>query len=199
MTGVLIAAPFVVALAVACGFALGRLMPRASDFPTPEEARAARQAVWERHWAANREAEEIAARAEWSSAQMTGGAAFAQLNARYATPLTPTSTTEERAMDERTRAALEASIAHWKTNAAATHPGDVQTDCDACALCDLFRRPPRENCPVAARAGKTMCLGTPYGDARAKLMHWSSAGEAFRAAALREVAFLESLRDPPAA
>ena len=33
MTWVLIAAPFVVALALACGFALGRLMPRADDFP----------------------------------------------------------------------------------------------------------------------------------------------------------------------
>jgi hypothetical protein len=53
MTWVLIAAPFIVALALACGFALGRLMPRADDFFSPEEAAELRKRVWERHWAEN--------------------------------------------------------------------------------------------------------------------------------------------------
>ena len=57
MTWVLIAAPFVVALALACGFALGRLMPRADDFFSPEEAAELRKRVWERHWAENARAE----------------------------------------------------------------------------------------------------------------------------------------------
>ena len=64
----LIAAPFVVALALACGFALGRLMPRADDFFSPEDARDLRQRVWERHWAEN------AARGDEHAARMASGA-----------------------------------------------------------------------------------------------------------------------------
>jgi hypothetical protein len=48
-----VAAPFVVGLALACGFALERLMPRADDFFSPEEAAELRKRVWERHWAEN--------------------------------------------------------------------------------------------------------------------------------------------------
>ena len=53
MTWVLIAAPFAVALALACGFALGRLMPRADDYLTAEEEQTLRERLWERHWAEN--------------------------------------------------------------------------------------------------------------------------------------------------
>ena len=67
MTWVLIAAPFVVALALACGFALGRLMPRADDFFSPEEAAELRKRVWERHWAEN------AARGDEHAARMASG------------------------------------------------------------------------------------------------------------------------------
>jgi hypothetical protein len=67
MTWVLIAAPFVVALALACGFALGRLMPRADDFFSPEDARELRQRVWERHWAENAAREQLAQTARMAS------------------------------------------------------------------------------------------------------------------------------------
>ncbi len=57
------------------GFVLGRRLPRAENFPTPDEtaARLAQQA-WEKHWAATREADQ---------------AAFDQANARYSAPLKP--------------------------------------------------------------------------------------------------------------
>jgi hypothetical protein len=107
--------PFALGVGLLWGFALGCLTPTASRRPSK---RAARQAVWECHWAANRdterrtaeqayalglntqgdlalhrmhaaelkraseaefEAEEIAARAEWSSARMAGDT-FKQAN-----------------------------------------------------------------------------------------------------------------------
>ena len=50
---ILAAAPFVVALALACGFALDRFIPGADDFFSPENEREARQRAWEKHWTEN--------------------------------------------------------------------------------------------------------------------------------------------------
>ena len=110
-------------------------------------------------------------------------------------------------MDERTRTALEASIAHWRANAAAKHYSAVSAGCADCALCGLFRKQQCESCPVAARAGTAWCGKTPFAPAIKALHAWyftlpgedeAEAG-AFRAAATREAEFLESLRDPTAA
>ena len=110
-------------------------------------------------------------------------------------------------MDERTRTALEASIAHWRRNAAAEHYSTVSAGCADCALCGLFRKQQCEDCPVAARTGAAVCDKTPFAPAIKALRAWcfSLPGEdeakaaAFRAAATREAEFLESLRDPTAA
>ena len=109
-------------------------------------------------------------------------------------------------MDERTRTALEASIAHWRENAAAAHPDDADLSCAACALCRMFRDRVCRGCPVATRAGAMGCAKTPYEDAKAAWNRWMFAlpGEdeaeraAFRDAATREVEFLESLHDDAA-
>ena len=110
-------------------------------------------------------------------------------------------------MDERTRTALEASIAHWRENAAAAHPDDADLSCAACALCGLFRKQQCEGCPVARRAGTAWCGKTPFAPAIEALHAWyftlpgedEAEAAAFRAAATREAEFLESLRDPTAA
>ena len=110
-------------------------------------------------------------------------------------------------MDERTCTALEASIAHWRRNAAAERYSTVSAGCADCALCRMFRDRVCRGCPVATRAGAMGCAKTPYEDAKAAWNRWMFAlpGEdeaeaaAFRAAATREAEFLESLRDPTAA
>ena len=50
--------PFALGVGLLWGFALGCLTPTASRRPSK---RAARQKAWEKHWAANREAEDAAA------------------------------------------------------------------------------------------------------------------------------------------
>ena len=121
-------------------------------------------------------------------------------------------------MDERTRTALEASIAHWRANAAAEHYSAVSAGCAdcalcqafrkrQCALCQAFRKRQCEGCPVAARAGTAWCGKTPFAPAIEALHAWyftlpgedEAEAAAFRAAATREAEFLESLRDPTAA
>ena len=68
--------PFALGAGLLWGFALGCLTPTASRRPSK---RAARQKAWEKHWAANREAEDAAAFAELSSARMAGDT-FKQAN-----------------------------------------------------------------------------------------------------------------------
>jgi hypothetical protein len=65
---ILAAAPFVVGLALICGFALGRRLPRTADYFSSKDAAELQRRAWEQHWAANREAEDAAALAELSSA-----------------------------------------------------------------------------------------------------------------------------------
>ena len=114
-------------------------------------------------------------------------------------------------MDEATREALEASIAHWKDVAQATDPRTARIGGNYCTLCTLFRRDDCNSCPVMVRTGRDSCEKTPYRAALDALRAWQTAaargnrglrrddGTAFRAAARAEIEFLESLRDPPAA
>jgi hypothetical protein len=112
-------------------------------------------------------------------------------------------------MNRKTAAALEDSIAHWRKNAEAKTADEVNIGPDACALCDLFNYPGRPlakkcaGCPVTKRTGQILCCGTPYDGAASARLRWFIAlrrsddpGDAFRDAALAEVAFLESLREP---
>jgi len=105
-------------------------------------------------------------------------------------------------MNEATREALEASIAHWQAAAEIDDPRKAQFGCQNCALCKLFRSKTCDGCPVATRTGIISCKGTPYANAIVWRNRWifdledRGAEAAYRAAARREVEFLESLREP---
>ena len=103
-------------------------------------------------------------------------------------------------MDERTRAALEASIQHWRENLAAETPEEADTSYPSCALCGEFRRLSGcDGCPVKTHSGRDFCGGTPYREAYCALMNWrltksSIDRDDFRVWAKAEVELLESLR-----
>ena len=102
-------------------------------------------------------------------------------------------------MTDKTLAALDASIAHWDDNAKAETPADASTGADACALCRDFVLKTCDGCPVASRAGRPFCNGTPYAEARAWFFKWClyrtpKSAAAFRAAATAERDFLTETR-----
>jgi hypothetical protein len=112
-------------------------------------------------------------------------------------------------VDDRTLAALDASIRHWEENLAAEMVGQVDISTNACALCDMFLvshglSRPCSRCPVYQRTGQTLCGGTPYGRAATTYKEWlwrrdnpvlpDDSRDVFRAAARLEVEFLRSLR-----
>lgn len=111
-------------------------------------------------------------------------------------------------MDAKTAEALEASIAKWKRNAEEEDPTKVRIGSLQCPLCLLYCvgqnwKSACFGCPVADKAGVRGCAATPYDRADLALDEWLVTREpatksAFRAAALAEVAFLESLREPVA-
>lgn len=111
--------------------------------------------------------------------------------------------TDKPKMDAATAEALEKSIAHWKENAEAERRGEVSFGPRACALCRNFWGNNCIGCPVSMATDLTGCRGSPYADAIDALLSWEpdpfngAARDAFRTAALAEVAFLESLRDAP--
>lgn len=101
--------------------------------------------------------------------------------------------------------ALKASIKHWKENAAAKTPREVETGPSDCALCDMFQSKtftPCVGCPVKERTGEPFCEKSPWERANAAFGAWcvapddSGAEDMFRAAAFAEVDFLESLVPP---
>jgi hypothetical protein len=108
-------------------------------------------------------------------------------------------------MDERTAAALEASIKHWQENVAAETPLSTSTDGDDCALCAEFNREifvDCNGCPVRGKTGYRFCVGTPYHKANSARDEWldadnKSALSVWRAAAQAELDFLISLRESP--
>ena len=110
-------------------------------------------------------------------------------------------------MDEKTREALEASIAHWEKNARSPYWDEVSTRAEDCALCAQFivgDNPDCAGCPVSTATGKDLCRGTPYPAASSARQRWCRASQersanmpeavAFRAAAQAEVDFLKGLR-----
>ena len=105
-------------------------------------------------------------------------------------------------MDNETAKALEKSIAHWRQNSEAETPDDASIAGEVCALCIQFQSWETRcaGCPVAARAGCGMCLGTPFVKAANDHLSWqmgvSDGRELFQKDARAELAFLESLRDP---
>lgn len=103
-------------------------------------------------------------------------------------------------LTEQAAIALEESIAHWAQNVAAETPDDASVQGADCALCSAFPDDECTGCPVVD-AGFPFCEGTPYYRARTLLALWRSgrsSREAFRVEASAELAFLKSLRDPPA-
>lgn len=93
-------------------------------------------------------------------------------------------------MDARTLEALQASIAKWERNAAIENIEDAKLNVSSCALCNVFYADRCHGCPVF-ELGHYQCDGTPYDDAHAAYGNYNIG--AFRTAAKREVAFLQSL------
>lgn len=103
-------------------------------------------------------------------------------------------------MDDRTKVALEESIAHWRKNAAAVNPEDVKMGASSCALCDLFYDKSCEGCPVVERTKQQLCANTPYHLASYAFGFWRRRDEKedkeiFLDAAQKELDFLISLRE----
>ena len=95
-------------------------------------------------------------------------------------------------MDEKTAAALEASIEHWKRNASVDNVDDAH-------LGPGFWLKDCEGCPVREKTGLEACAGTPFDDAYQAwrdCMNMNGPGllDRFKRHAQREVEFLESLR-----
>ena len=113
-------------------------------------------------------------------------------------------------MDDKTLAALEESIKHWREFAQAEKPSDVNINADDCALCHLYLIPYRadakkrcKGCPVDERSGYSCGAGTPYLKASESLDDWLVASDAgyddgsekhFKEVANEMVDFLVSLR-----
>jgi hypothetical protein len=106
-------------------------------------------------------------------------------------------------MDAKTLEALKASIEKWKRNAVAETPDDYKIGGNDCPLCEMFQSKSQgfegscQGCPVFSRTGRRFCSGTPYADT-VRAHDGMLAGDPdtiarARAAALVEVAFLESL------
>jgi hypothetical protein len=62
-------------------------------------------------------------------------------------------------MDDKTRAALEGSIAKWQAIVDGTGEDHGPWDCP---LCTLYWRYDCLDCPVYDKAGRRKCRGTPY-------------------------------------
>lgn len=99
-------------------------------------------------------------------------------------------------MDPETSKALEDSIEAWRKIVAGTAPVHGS---EGCPLCDKFlstkKYPLCNDCPVKARTGHDGCKGTPYYSTYIKRGVVPSTPEE-RAAALAELEFLISLREP---
>lgn len=116
-------------------------------------------------------------------------------------------------MDDRTKKALEASIAKWEANTTAKTSYQFRTGTKDCALCGEFQDnsllAPCSHCPVFRKTGANFCYGTPYMKASSAWQLWviglseQTSKELInqlradaQAAAREEVEFLKSLREP---
>jgi|SRR6185437_1058006 len=106
-------------------------------------------------------------------------------------------------MNDRTKIALEGSIAKWQAIVAGT---GTDRGVMNCPLCQEFWKAGCNGCPVAERTGRSFCSGTPYDaweeeewpegepyDALNKLTD-RTARKRLRAIAQAELDFLISLR-----
>lgn len=105
--------------------------------------------------------------------------------------------------------ALERSIQHWRENRDVKSHLDIRAGSGDCALCGLFSLPHMSysdrcwECPVMVRTGKQSCESTPYDDvydaycSLASNPHTADNIARWLEVCDREIAFLESLRDPP--
>lgn len=106
-------------------------------------------------------------------------------------------------------AALEKSIQHWRENREQSDPRKVCTNETECALCHMFNNDATDrrctdclDCPVYERTGQSYCQESPHVQAISAIITWlddpddDELRDAFSKACDREIAFLESLRDP---
>lgn len=102
-------------------------------------------------------------------------------------------------MDERTKQALEASIAHWKRNVEATSPWRASVLAADCELCNtfVFGEDSCCNCPVAIKHRKLDCPNEYY-EARKAFYLWRShncSREYWQSKAQAMLDYLISLRE----
>jgi hypothetical protein len=89
--------------------------------------------------------------------------------------------------------ALEGSIAKWRAIVAGTGT-DLGTR--NCPLCKMFIDKNCRGCPVRERTGFSRCQATPYGGYVSEVFQRGTGDLLARAAARKELEFLESLRVP---
>lgn len=102
-------------------------------------------------------------------------------------------------MDDETRAALDASIEHWRRdNERALTADAARIGSGHCALCDLFWSRMCSGCPVYERTGKTHCEDSPYDEIVSALARWLNAEDAARLSALGYVNAIGTIQPHPA-
>jgi len=105
-------------------------------------------------------------------------------------------------MDDETLEALKGSIAKWRGVVAGTVDDQGTNNCPLCARFHPFEGGSGclKGCPVAARTGRSGCLGSPYSDydeaQESDPEENPGRHEQMQAAACAEVAFLISLLPP---
>lgn len=113
-------------------------------------------------------------------------------------------------MDNRTKTALEKSIAKWEANAVAKEVSEYKVSAQNCPLCDLFldnydSGADCDGCPIKTKTQQARCRGTPYTKAVFIKVLWSDNHKAgteekykrqvAHKVAMMEVDFLKSLRE----
>lgn len=93
--------------------------------------------------------------------------------------------------------ALKDSIAHWGRLSTGTRQPDEVVGPSDCALCRRFNHPTPPTlcvgCPVAGRTKLAHCSGTPYAQAAFAFGYYGPDSPEFKAAAKKELEFLQSL------
>lgn len=98
-------------------------------------------------------------------------------------------------MDAKTLTALEDSVAHWKRMAEGKANEGERPGGDQCALCQLFCQVGSkycDGCPVNIET-ECSCDTTPYFKAEDAFYAFGINSPKFKAAAAKELAFLQSL------
>lgn len=102
-------------------------------------------------------------------------------------------------MDDETRAALDASIEHWRLdNERALTPDDARIGPNHCALCELFWDQECDGCPVRERTGKPHCEDSPYDEIDFALARWRDAEDAMHRSACGYMDTIGTIQPHPA-